>query len=116
MLNKQKKKKPKFRRQFYKQKRRIEGKGYRKPRGIYSHQQMKIKGRNTMPSIGYGEHRAVRGLHPSGFKEVLVRHITDYSHLDPKVYALRISGTIGAKKRVTLIKKAKDAGFKILNE
>lgn len=111
-----KKHKPKFRRQFSKQKRRIDGKGYRKPRGIYSKQHMKIKGRQIMPSIGYGEHKSHKHMHPSGFKEVLVRHITDLNGLNPKIYALRFTATLGERKRAIIAKKAKEAGFKLLNE
>jgi large subunit ribosomal protein L32e len=116
MLKISKKRKPKFRRQFSKQKRRIDKKSYRNPKGAYSKTHLNIKGKNAMPNIGYREHKAIRGLHPSGLKEVLVRHVTDFNDLDPNSYALMLSSTLGARKRAGLVKTAKGAGFKILNE
>jgi large subunit ribosomal protein L32e len=57
----------------------------------------------------------VRGLHPSGFREVLVHNEKELRGLDPKTQAVRIGGTVGSKKRSALEGKAKELGLRVLN-
>lgn len=88
---------------------------WRRPRGIDSKVRQKLKGWGKMPNVGYCSPRAVRGLHPSGYEEVLVYRPEDLDRLDPEVHAVRIAHTVGAKKRAMIVKKAVEMGFKILN-
>jgi large subunit ribosomal protein L32e len=57
----------------------------------------------------------VRGLHPSGFQEVIVHNANDLSQIDPKVQAARIGGTVGAKKRELIEREAEKLKIRILN-
>ncbi|MBL7169830.1 MAG: hypothetical protein ISS48_02330 [Candidatus Aenigmarchaeota archaeon] len=68
-----------------------------------------------MPNVGYCAPRKLRGLHPSGFKEVLIQNIKDLEKIDPKEQAGRISGTMGKRKKKIMLEKAKEKGVKILN-
>ena len=68
-----------------------------------------------MVSTGYKGPKAARGLHPSGFREVLVHNINEVAAVDPTVQAARIAHTVGKKKRVLMIAEAKKKKLRILN-
>jgi len=88
---------------------------WRRPRGIDSKVREKVKGWIKMPSIGYRTPKYVRGLHPSGYEEVLVHNLAELENLNPDTHIIRLAHTVGAKKRVMIIDKAKELGFKIIN-
>lgn len=89
---------------------------WRRPRGLHSKVRQKMKGKLKMPDIGYKKPEERRGLHPSGFKEVLVRNLRDLEKVDVNKNVIRIASTVGKKKREEIIKKAKELNIKILNE
>ena len=68
-----------------------------------------------MVEIGYRKPRLVRGVHPSGYVEVLVYRPADLDSLDPEVHAARIASTVGALKRQEIIKKAESMMIRVLN-
>ena len=78
---------------------------------------MKIrkKGKGFMPSVGYGAPKELRGLHPSGFREVLIQNLNDLEKIDREKEAGRISHRIGKKKRKLILERAKELNIKILN-
>ncbi|MFX1257582.1 MAG: 50S ribosomal protein L32e [Promethearchaeota archaeon] len=88
---------------------------WRKARGIDSKTRKKKKSGVKSPSVGYRGPKSVRGLHPSGFEEVRVSNINDLRNLNVKKHAIKISGKLGAKKRMSLIDYAQNKKFKILN-
>jgi large subunit ribosomal protein L32e len=65
------------------------------------------------PGIGYGSRKEIRFLHPSGYKEVLVKNQKELVGL--KDCIVRIAATIGKRKRKLIIAEAKKAGLKIAN-
>ena len=73
------------------------------------------KGYPAKVKVGYRGPKAVRGMHPSGFREVLVYNASQLEGLDPSKYAIRISSTVGRRKRGEIIKKAMELGLRILN-
>jgi len=73
------------------------------------------KGFPPRVKVGYRGPRAVRGLHPSGMIDVLVYNASQLDSLDPKVHAVRIASSVGARKRGEIIKRAIELGFKVLN-
>lgn len=85
---------------------------WRKPHGIDLD-----KGLNhgRRPKIGYRREAALRDIHPSGYKEVLVNNIKDLEKVDPKVEAARLSATIGKRKRNEIVTKANEKGIWVLN-
>ncbi|MFW9770651.1 MAG: 50S ribosomal protein L32e [Candidatus Heimdallarchaeota archaeon] len=88
---------------------------WRKARGIDSQTRKKEKSGVKSPSVGYRSPKKVRGIHPSGYKEVRVFNINDLKGLSNKKHAIKISGKLGAKKRIALVDYAQNRGFKILN-
>lgn len=103
-----------FKRDGYGKKRQLSD-SWRKPRGQHNKQREQKKAKGALPKPGYGSPIAVRGMHPSGFFEVLVSSLKELEGLDPKTQAVRISGTVGDRKRVGLQAKAIAAGLKVLN-
>jgi len=75
----------------------------------------KVKGWPKSAEIGYRGPRVARGLHPSGYAEVLVRTVDDVNKIDPKTHAIRIAHTVGMKKRAEISIRAGERGVHILN-
>jgi large subunit ribosomal protein L32e len=103
-----------FKRDGYGKKRQLSD-SWRKPRGQHNKQREQKKAKGALPKPGYGSPIAVRGMHPSGFFDVLVATATELEGLDPKTQAVRISGTVGDRKRIGLQAAAIAAGLKVLN-
>ena len=108
------KKRPSFRRVESWRFKRVKN-SWRKSRGIDSQTRKKEKSGVKSPSVGYRSPKKVRGIHPSGYEEVMVFNVNDLKGLNNKKHALKLSGRLGAKKRIALIDYAQNRGFKILN-
>lgn len=91
------------------------GDEWRKPQGGQSKLRRHFGYRWNLPSIGYRGPRAVRGLHPSGFQEVLVHNERQLDGLDPAKQAVRIAHGVGARKREIIEKACDDKGLRVLN-
>lgn len=107
-------KRPKFVRQESWRYKRISEK-WRKPKGIDSKMRLRVKGWPKIVKVGYRGPRLVRGLHPSGYRDVLVHNLDELKGLDPKRDAARLASSLGARKRAELLEKAKELGIKVLN-
>ena len=111
----QKKKTPTFRRQEWFRYKRLSRTGWKKPRGDDSSQRKNRKYRSALVRVGHGKIAAARGLHPSGFEEVLVNKSDDLEGLDPETQAVRIAKTVGNRKRSAIHDRADDLGLRVLN-
>ena len=111
----QKKKTPTFRRQEWFRYKRLSRTGWKKPRGDDSSQRKNRKYRSALVRVGHGKIAAARGLHPSGFEEVLVNKRGDLEGLDPETQAVRIAKTVGNRKRSAIHDRADDLGLRVLN-
>ena len=111
----QMKKQPKFRRQEWYRYYRLARTGWRKPKGMQSKQRLNMKYRTPMVRVGYGKIAAVRGLHPSGFEDILVNQPSDLDGLDPERQAIRIGAGVGNRKRAHIHERADDLGLRVLN-
>jgi len=88
---------------------------WHKQRGLDNKIRRKIKGWPPAPSTGYKGPKIARGLHPSGYREVIVHNVQDLSTVDPATQAIRIAHTVGRRKRALIIAEAKKLEIKILN-
>jgi len=87
---------------------------WRRPKGIDSKMRIKKKGWPKSVEVGYGSPRTTRGLHPSGFEEVLIYNVDDLEKVKAGSVA-RIGHTVGLKKRSSIIEKAKELKIHIVN-
>lgn len=88
---------------------------WRRPTGIDNKMRQKRKGWPKSVKIGYSSPKAVRGLHPSGLEEISVFNIGDLTIVDPETQVARIGGSVGRKKRSTIVLEAAKLGIKVLN-
>ena len=88
---------------------------WRKPKGIDSKMRLRVKGWPKVVNVGYRGPAKVRGLHPSGYRDVLIHNLRELESLDPKTDAARIASSVGVKKRIELVKRAKELGIHVLN-
>ncbi len=91
------------------------GDEWRKPQGGQSKLRRHFGYRWNLPSVGYRGPKEVRGLHPSGFREVLVHNERQLEDLDPKTQAVRVAHGVGSRKRELIEKAADDKGLRVLN-
>ena len=88
---------------------------WRRPRGLDHKMRRKIKGWPPTVSTGYKGPKIARGLHPSGFREVLVHNVQEVAGVDPTTQAARIAHTVGRKKRAQIIAEARKKKIAVLN-
>ena len=91
------------------------GESWRRPKGIHSKMKRNLKRRPPVVDIGFRGPAEVRGLHPSGFEEVLVYNVDGLEGIDPKSQAIRIGGTVGTRKRIVIQDRADELGIRVLN-
>ena len=107
-------KRPSFKRQNWFRYKRL-GEKWRRPRGIHSKMRRHFKYRIPVAQVGFRGPASVRGLHPSGFEEVLVHNTKEVENINPETQAVRISSTVGDKKRQLIVKKADELKIRVFN-
>ena len=105
---------PRFLRQEWYRYARL-GEKWRRPQGGQSKLRRHFGYRINVVSIGYRSPRRSRGLHPSGFIEVLVHTPRELDGLDLKRQAVRVAHAVGYRKRVAIQKEADKRGLRVLN-
>ncbi len=88
---------------------------WRRPTGYTSKLRINLKYRPSKVRVGFRSPVAVRGLHPSGFQEVIIHTSKELDTIDPKKQAVRIGGTVGTKKRLGIAKRAAELDIRVLN-
>ena len=87
---------------------------WRKPRGIDIYFKRED---GLVPGKGYRTWKKIRFVHPSGYKEKLVKNIQEMQNLESKKekVAARISRTVGKKKKAKILQKADELKILVLN-
>jgi large subunit ribosomal protein L32e len=90
---------------------------WRRARGIDNKIRQKKRGYPPRVTTGYRSPKAIRGFHPSGLKPVHVRTISDLTELDKlkSRVILYISAEVGLNKKLQILKKASEMGFRVAN-
>lgn len=88
---------------------------WRKPKGKDNKMRKQTSGMPALVKVGYRSPKAARGLHPSGYRDILIHNTNELVRLDPKRDAARIAHTVGKRKRIEIINKAIELGIKVLN-
>jgi len=109
---KQKKRKPEFNRCDSHKKKKLSP-SWRRPRGLHNKLRQQIAAKGKLVKAGYGSPRGVRGYHPCGMKEVLVKNPDDLKNAEG--CAVRIAATVGMKKRDEIEAMAREMNLKVLN-
>lgn len=109
-----KRKKPNFVRRAARWLRRLKVK-WRYPHGRQAKVRRGFKGRPLAPSIGWGSPKELKGLHPSGYEEVLVHNVAQLEQVNASKQAIRIAARVGRKKRAAILKRAAELNLKVLN-
>ncbi len=110
----QKGKKPQFKRTCSHKFKRLDS-NWRRPRGLQGKQRRKYLGKGAVAQVGFGSPTAVKGLHPSGYADVLVATVADLELVDPSYEAIRIASKVGSKKKAMILAKAEELSIKVLN-
>jgi large subunit ribosomal protein L32e len=90
-------------------------KNWRRPTGYTSKLRINLAYRPSKVRVGFRAPKLVRGLHSSGFEEVMIHTAKELEKIDPKKQAVRIGGTVGTKKRLTIEKRAEELEIRVLN-
>ena len=109
-----KKRTPKFLREEWFRYKRIP-KNWRRPDGITSKMRINLKYRPNKVRVGYRGPKQIRGLHSSGFEEILIHNKNELQNIDNTKQAIRIGSTVGTKKRIEIEKEAENLDIRILN-
>ena len=110
-----KKKTPSFRRTEWFRYKRLSRSGWRAPHGMDSKQRRNYKYRSALVRVGHGKVAAARGLHPSGFREIMVQNTLDLETIDPETEAARVGRSVGGRKREQIYSRADELGIRVLN-
>lgn len=91
---------------------------WRKPRGIDCRVRRRYRGVLRTPKIGYGSNHKTRHLLSNYKKKFVVNNVQELDLLltNNDKYCAEIASTIGAAKRIQIIKRAEEMGVKLTNK
>ncbi len=114
LRRRQKRKKPDFLRQNWFRFPSL-GMKWRSPIGKRNKLRKHIKGKGFLPKAGYGSPLSVKGLHPSGLRELRIFNENDLQKINPQQQCVRIASAVGKKKRMEITKAAAEMKIRVLN-
>jgi len=88
---------------------------WRSPRGKTSRVRRSKKGWPPVVKIGYSKPASLRGLHPSGMREIMIYRPQDLEKINPKVQVARIAHAVGENKRLLILDEAEKRNIRVLN-
>ena len=115
-MNKIKKKSNLFRRHHSDRYKRVKL-AWRKPRGIDNCVRRRFKGKNIMPSIGFGSNKKTRNLNKNGLYKIRIFNTKDLDMLvmSNRKFEAEIGKGVGHRKKNLILKKALNLDIKISN-
>ncbi|HDD26888.1 MAG TPA: 50S ribosomal protein L32e [Acidilobales archaeon] len=87
-----------------------------RPKGKDNKMRLKLKGYPPVVSVGYRTPNIIRGLHPTALKPVVVHNVDELKKYNPHEVIVYVGRTVGLRKRLEIVKKAQELGFKVANE
>lgn len=115
LKNEMARKRRKFKHQQWNFSMEMDRTGWRKPRGKFSKMRHHQVSQGDVVSIGYRGPSLARGMHPSGFIEVMVHNAKELLKVDAKFQAVRIAAAVGRRKRTEIEDRAEELGIRVLN-
>ncbi|MFW5704482.1 MAG: eL32 family ribosomal protein [Nanoarchaeota archaeon] len=88
---------------------------WRRPKGKGNKDRRNRKGHIGMIKHGYSSPSAIKGMNKDGLLEVLVSNVSDLAKVDSKDKIAVISGTVGNRKKIEILKEAKSKSIDIAN-
>ncbi|NPA04527.1 MAG: 50S ribosomal protein L32e [Crenarchaeota archaeon] len=88
---------------------------WRRPKGIDNKTRLQLKGYPPPVKIGYRGPAAVRGLHPTGLEPVVVHNPEELEGLNPARHIILVAHSVGLRKRLEILRKAREKGFRVSN-
>ena len=73
------------------------------------------RGKPSMPQVGFGSPKEAYGLNKKGLSEVIISNPKDLENINPKTQTAVISRTIGKKKKLEILKRAKELNLAVSN-
>lgn len=107
-----KSKKPVFVQQDYHKKKRL-SKKWKRPTGLQSKMRHQFKGYRRRVKQGWRSPVEVRGYHGRGVEVVIINNVSELNKVKDK--AIILSSTIGLKKKMQILEKAKELGLIVIN-
>ena len=86
----------------------------RRTKGHQAKMRLHRRGYKRSVEVGFGSPKSVTGLHGSGLRERVVSRPADIEKLS-KEEGIVVSARVGEKKKIEILKKAKEKGAKVLN-
>src|SRR3989338_214462 len=87
---------------------------WRLPRGLHSATRQRYRGKEPLPTVCYRAPTEVRGLHHSGLLPVVVHTPSQLAKFNSTTEAMVIGSTVGARKRIELLKLAQEKKILVL--
>ena len=87
---------------------------WRKPKGRDSKMRLRRKSYPASPSVGFKMPKKLAGLF-KGKMPVLINNLTELEKLDKKSDIAVVSSRVGAKKKIEILKRAKESGISVKN-
>lgn len=90
---------------------------WRKPKGIDNRVRRRFKGQLPMPKIGYGSSKTTKHMLPNGLRKIVICNVKELEALimHTRSYTAEVAHKVSAKKRIDIVKRAKELGIKLTN-
>jgi len=106
---------PKFLRQDYHHRMKVQDDYWRSPKGRHSKMKQRKRGHRASVAVGYRGPAEVRGLHKSGAVFVRVENLQQLSAIDSKKSIVILSSKVGTVKKYQLLKTIIEKNISVVN-